>query len=255
MSSSATVCLSVRSRADRPARVGKTSTAVTPRVRRGAGRRRPADGAGVAGGLSLERAPVPISPSGGRAGAGLAALHIRRRALAIAIATGLVLVTGWRGAARFGMRNAEGPVDTHLMLAERYGSVAASLAASPEGLEGDLLVLTPQGPKPGAAREPPRGGPLGTRLVFSPLEKATFGGLGIRLLHPGVTSVTFSGLFSGGSAAFNQVVVGSLPAPQDTTISRYLRQSGTTTGNVRIIVEATDALGDRGADTVTVSIQ
>jgi hypothetical protein len=134
---------------------------------------------------------LPLVPLFLLAGAGLAALHIRRRALAIAIATVLVLVTGWRGAARFGMRNAEGPADTHLMLAERYGSIAASLAASPEGLEGDLLVLTPQGARPGAVREPPRGGPLDTRLVFSPLEKVTFGGLGIRLLHSGITSVTF----------------------------------------------------------------
>ena len=71
----------------------------------------------------------------------------------------------------------------------------------------------------------------------------------------GITSVTFSGLFSGGSTAFNQIVIGALPAPQDTTISRYMRQSGAVTGIVRVIVEATDALGERGADTVTVSIQ
>jgi hypothetical protein len=32
-------------------------------------------------------------------------------------------------------------------------------------------------------------------------------------------------------------------------------QAGTTTGNVRIIVEATDALGDTGADTINVIIQ
>jgi len=71
----------------------------------------------------------------------------------------------------------------------------------------------------------------------------------------GVTTVTYSGLFTGGSAAFTQVVVTNLPSPQDTTLTRVLRQTGTTTGNVRLIVEATDALGDKGADTVTVAIQ
>jgi hypothetical protein len=71
----------------------------------------------------------------------------------------------------------------------------------------------------------------------------------------GVTAVRFSGLFSGGSAAFTQVEVTNLPSPQDTTLTRVLRQAGTTTGNVRVIVEATDALGDSGADTVTVIIQ
>ncbi len=71
----------------------------------------------------------------------------------------------------------------------------------------------------------------------------------------GVTTITFSGLFSGGSAAFTQVIVSNLPTPQDTTITRVIRQAGATTGNVRVIVEATDVLGDRGADTVNVSIQ
>jgi hypothetical protein len=71
----------------------------------------------------------------------------------------------------------------------------------------------------------------------------------------GVSTVTFSGLFAGGSAAFTQIVVSNLPTPADTTITRRLGQSGTTTGIVRVIVEATDALGDRGADTVSVSIQ
>jgi hypothetical protein len=51
------------------------------------------------------------------------------------------------------------------------------------------------------------------------------------------------------------VEVTNLPSPQDTTLTRVLRQAGTTTGNVRVIVEATDALGDTGADTVTVIIQ
>lgn len=71
----------------------------------------------------------------------------------------------------------------------------------------------------------------------------------------GITSVTFSGLFSGGSSAFTQLIVTNLASPQDTTLTRVLRQTGTSTGNVRVIVEATDALGDRGADTVNVIIQ
>jgi hypothetical protein len=71
----------------------------------------------------------------------------------------------------------------------------------------------------------------------------------------GVTSVTFSGLFAGGNPAFTQVVVSNLPSPQDTTLTRVLRQAGASTGNVRIIVEATDALGDKGADTVNIIIQ
>ena len=71
----------------------------------------------------------------------------------------------------------------------------------------------------------------------------------------GITSVTFSGLFSGGSPAFTQLLVTNLASPQDTTLTRVLRQTGATTGNVRVIVEASDALGDRGADTVNVIIQ
>jgi hypothetical protein len=70
----------------------------------------------------------------------------------------------------------------------------------------------------------------------------------------GITSVKFLGLFSGGQAAFTEIVVGSLPSAQDTTLTRVMRQSGTTTGNVRLIVEATDALGEKGADTVNVII-
>ncbi|MGE0160953.1 MAG: Ig-like domain-containing protein [Gemmatimonadales bacterium] len=69
----------------------------------------------------------------------------------------------------------------------------------------------------------------------------------------GVTSVKYSGLFSGGQTAFTEIVV-TLPSPQDTTLSRYMKQAGATTGTVRIIVEATDALGDKGADTVNVII-
>jgi hypothetical protein len=69
----------------------------------------------------------------------------------------------------------------------------------------------------------------------------------------GVSSVKYSGLFTGGEAAFTEVVV-TLPSPQDSTVSRYMKQIGTTTGTVRVIVEATDALGEKGADTVNVII-
>jgi hypothetical protein len=71
----------------------------------------------------------------------------------------------------------------------------------------------------------------------------------------GITSVKFSGLYAGGQAAFTEIVVGNLPAPPDTTITRLMRQvTGSTAGNVRLIVEATDALGDKGADTINVII-
>jgi hypothetical protein len=70
----------------------------------------------------------------------------------------------------------------------------------------------------------------------------------------GITTVKFSGTFAGGQLAFTEIVVGSLPSPQDTTMTRMMRQAGTGTGNVRVIVEATDALGEIGADTVNVVI-
>ena len=69
----------------------------------------------------------------------------------------------------------------------------------------------------------------------------------------GVSSVRYTGLFSGGGTAFTEIQF-TLPNPQDTTVSRFMRQAGTTTGNVRIIVEATDLLGAKGADTVVVII-
>jgi hypothetical protein len=69
----------------------------------------------------------------------------------------------------------------------------------------------------------------------------------------GVSSVKYSGLFSGGAPAFTEIVV-TLPSPQDSTVSRYMKPTGTTTGTVRVIVEATDALGETGADTVNVII-
>jgi hypothetical protein len=69
----------------------------------------------------------------------------------------------------------------------------------------------------------------------------------------GVSSVKYTGLFSGGGTAFTEIQF-TLPNPQDTTVSRFMRQAGTTTGNVRLIVEATDLLGAKGADTVVVII-
>ncbi len=69
----------------------------------------------------------------------------------------------------------------------------------------------------------------------------------------GVSSVKYKGLFSDGAAAFTEITV-TLPNPTDSIVSRFMRQTGTTTGNVRIIVEATDVGGDTGADTVTVII-
>ncbi|MDH3423642.1 MAG: hypothetical protein OEN00_11665, partial [Gemmatimonadota bacterium] len=69
----------------------------------------------------------------------------------------------------------------------------------------------------------------------------------------GVTQVTLSGVFPTGTAAYISQVV-SLPNPQDTTISRFLKRSGTATGSARIIVQATDLLGGTAADTVTITI-
>ena len=69
----------------------------------------------------------------------------------------------------------------------------------------------------------------------------------------GVTTVSFKGLFTGGSVAFTEIPF-TLPAPQDTTVTRILAPAGASTGTVLIIVTAGDALGEQGADTVTVSI-
>ena len=69
----------------------------------------------------------------------------------------------------------------------------------------------------------------------------------------GVTNVSFKGVFTGGSVAFTEIPF-TLPAPQDTTVTRTLVPAGASTGTVRIIVTASDALGETGADTVTVSI-
>ena len=68
----------------------------------------------------------------------------------------------------------------------------------------------------------------------------------------GISQVRFSGTFtSGGATALTELIV-TLPNPPDTTVSRFMRRAGATTGNVTVIVEATDVLGDKGADTVAV---
>ncbi len=71
----------------------------------------------------------------------------------------------------------------------------------------------------------------------------------------GVTEVAFSGLFQAGGAAFVSEIVPLPSNPMDTTVAEFLIQvDGAGTGNVNLIVEATDVLGQRGADTVQVSI-
>jgi len=70
----------------------------------------------------------------------------------------------------------------------------------------------------------------------------------------GVTVVNYTGHFANGAVAFIGESA-SLPGPQDTTVANYLRQAdGGGTGTVSIVVEAGDATGDRGADTVHVII-
>jgi hypothetical protein len=70
----------------------------------------------------------------------------------------------------------------------------------------------------------------------------------------GISQVKFTGTFtSGGGAALIEQTV-TLANPPDTSLSRFMRRSGATTGGVSIIVEATDALGDKGADTVAVTL-
>ena len=69
----------------------------------------------------------------------------------------------------------------------------------------------------------------------------------------GVTEVTFSGVFTGGTAAFVTQVV-ALSNSRDTTVSRFLKRAGTGTGAAKIIVQAKDILGGTGADTVSVTI-
>jgi hypothetical protein len=69
----------------------------------------------------------------------------------------------------------------------------------------------------------------------------------------GVNQVTFSGVFGTGATAFVSQTV-TLASVTDTTISRFLQQSGTVTGAAKIIVQARDILGNTGADTVSVTI-
>jgi hypothetical protein len=67
----------------------------------------------------------------------------------------------------------------------------------------------------------------------------------------GISQVKFSGALDAGGAAFADQIV-TLANPSDTTMSRFMRRTGATNGNAKIIVEATDALGDKGADTVAI---
>jgi len=67
----------------------------------------------------------------------------------------------------------------------------------------------------------------------------------------GIVSVDFVGNLDEGGAAFTPVSF-ALPSPQDTTVFRYLKRSGTTAGSASIIVTATDEIGDVGADTVAI---
>jgi hypothetical protein len=69
----------------------------------------------------------------------------------------------------------------------------------------------------------------------------------------GVSQLSYSGVFDGGTTAFTSQVV-TLPNPKDTTVSKYMRQSGTTTGAAKIIVQATDILGGTASDTVAITI-
>ncbi len=71
----------------------------------------------------------------------------------------------------------------------------------------------------------------------------------------GATQVSYRGSFEGCSVAFVPQIVTLSGNPQDTTLTTTLQQApGGGTGIVAIIVEATDLLGARGADTVTVVI-
>lgn len=69
----------------------------------------------------------------------------------------------------------------------------------------------------------------------------------------GVNQVTFSGVNASGGAAFVSQVI-TVSNASDTTISRFLKQSGTVTGGASIIVQAKDVTGGLGADTVAVTI-
>lgn len=70
----------------------------------------------------------------------------------------------------------------------------------------------------------------------------------------GITEVAFtSTLDAGGPAPFTPIVV-PLSSVTDTTMSRFMRRSGTTPGAAKIIVTAKDVSGDTGADTISVTL-
>lgn len=69
----------------------------------------------------------------------------------------------------------------------------------------------------------------------------------------GVNQVTFSSTFTAGTTAYVQQVA-ALSGATDTTVSRFLQPAGTQTGTARIVVTATDLLGNTGADTVQVTV-
>jgi hypothetical protein len=70
----------------------------------------------------------------------------------------------------------------------------------------------------------------------------------------GINEVSWTGtLDAGGAAPFAPIVV-PLGAVMDTTMSRYLKRSGTTGGGAKIIVTAKDLSGDLGADTISVTL-
>ena len=90
-----------------------------------------------------------------------------------------------------------------------------------------------------------------TVAITAPAEGATFAtGDSVQVTARvasvnGVTQVTLSGAFATGTSAFVTQVV-SVPNSPDTTLSRFLRRAGTTTGSAKIIVQATDLLGGSG---------
>jgi hypothetical protein len=70
----------------------------------------------------------------------------------------------------------------------------------------------------------------------------------------GIVQVVWSGrLTAGGADPFASITV-PLSAVTDTTISRFVKRSGTTGGAAEIIVTATDLTGDLGADTISVTL-
>jgi hypothetical protein len=71
----------------------------------------------------------------------------------------------------------------------------------------------------------------------------------------GLTEARFFGVYTGGQPAFTLTSFLALGGVPDTTLSVIMTHQGTTSGNVRMIVEATDALGEKGADTVNIIIQ